>query len=204
MLWGCEYIEKQFSKNTEKLEIEIASLREISKTQESEINTIKETLSKMREDISKNSMDLFFSDLKRERYENILIDLSQPQFQRLDTDTGTFFVSCQNVTNYLDGSKILLHIGNPYECDFSGLEIKCKYGKKQPIMKEGEDVKKWREEHNMWENGLLKADIKSTNKLQSGTWNIVVINLPGYKPDELGYLEFSFSIGQAIMRNPGK
>lgn len=59
--------------------------------------------------------------------DEIILDCTKPEFDRLFTNNGTFLVSCQDAVPYLDGYRITLHIGNPSSIEYAGLEVNARW-----------------------------------------------------------------------------
>lgn len=127
---------------------------------------------------------------KQDKNDEVLLHPSSRDFQRLDTNLGSFLVSIKDVSPYLNGYKIILNIGNPSAADFADATIHLKWGKPYNA-KLSMDV---------WENSLRSQDTKLTTNLSSATWNTVEIILAPASPDELQYLRLSMDTPSVILR----
>ena len=126
--------------------------------------------------------------MQSERYDSAAFDPAQGKgFQRIDTSTGTFLISLQDVTPHLDGVKVKINIGNIQSAEYTGFTVIAEYSKRYPkyIPQKYEDNKKNREDYN---NSKRTKEEKFTQSLKGGAWNTVQIVLPDIKPVDFGSL----------------
>ena len=116
-------------------------------------------------------------------HESIYLDTSSKAFQMLDSTSGFFLVSVVDVTQYLNGYKLTLNIGNPTAATYQGFTLKIKWGRK---WKEGE----W-DSYEDWKKSLKEKSEFHTTVLKPGYWNQVEFIVTPSSPEELGYLELS-------------
>lgn len=105
-------------------------------------------------------------------------------YSRLDTDTGTFLVSVEKVTPYLDGVRVTCNFGNPSAVSYQGFKLKAKWG---PRLENGVKGSKYFD----WQESLQEKDIEVTDRLRPGAWNPVSFVVSPAKADQFGYLELS-------------
>jgi hypothetical protein len=117
---------------------------------------------------------------KVDKYESCHLDPTSKSYQRLDTNTGTFLVSLQDVKPYAGGYKLVLHIGNPYIAQFKGFKLAIKWGKEINYIK-----------YEDWQKSLRQREVSFTETLLPGTWNKVELAISPATKEETGYLELS-------------
>jgi hypothetical protein len=118
------------------------------------------------------------------RYRTATLDLASKNYQRLDTDMGSFMVAAESVEPYLDGYKVVLSIGNPMLATFNGFKLRVEWA--TSITKAAD--------YETWEKTRQQKEISFTEPLQPGRWNQVELLLPSTKPDQLGYFNLSLDI----------
>src|ERR1700682_3597867 len=80
-----------------------------------ELADLKKTMASQARALATQSSDIGFLKLQMEWIQNktILVDVSAQAYQCIDTNTGKFLISCDNVQPYADGQKLTFRIGNP-------------------------------------------------------------------------------------------
>jgi hypothetical protein len=109
----------------------------------------------------------------------VMLDAVSKGFQRIDSDTGSFLVSCEDVTPYLDGYKIRLRIGNLSSATYNGFKLTVKWGRAMPTTVDQADG---------GTNSLKEKEMSFTEDLRPGAWNSVEVVLSPAKPDQLKFL----------------
>jgi hypothetical protein len=105
-------------------------------------------------------------EVQSHSYASAWFDPTLPgSYRRIDTSAGTFLVSVENVTPYLDGFRVECRIGNPAYATFNGFTLKASWG---PHFKEGDDFAKWQASSHA-------KDITLLDRLLPGTWNKVTL-----------------------------
>ena len=133
-------------------------------------------------------------ELELEKYDTAEFDLSKlHKYQRINSNNGIFLVSVEDVTRYLNGYKIKLHIGNVTSATFDGFDLSAKWGTKEPDMSGG--FAKWSE----WYGSLKTKEEKFTQSLLPGIWNNVELILLPATPAELGYLRLKMDTNSIVM-----
>jgi|ERR1035438_8670424 hypothetical protein len=136
---------------------------------------------------SRNSSDIF---ILKNRYQTAELDPSEPKFQRIDTDVGSFAASVDDVSPFGDGVKVKISLGNLSSASASGVSLHLTYGPRQTS---GDDPTEW----------LKKLQIKDadiTTALLPGSWNPVPVVLPGIDPKQFGYLAISMNVKTISLR----
>jgi hypothetical protein len=103
------------------------------------------------------------------------------KFSRVDTSLGTLFVLLRNSQPYLDGHKISIEIGNPYNSDIHDIKIKAKWG---PRFEPGKRVR-----YAEWEKSLLEREFSPLKSIAGGEWTPIDLVLS--PAASFGYLEVS-------------
>lgn len=149
---------------------------------------------RMRQELSTARTDIALLKLNADGSRYAELGVGEQGFQRVDSSTGSFFVSLRQVSAFADGSRLVLHVGNPSAATYDGLQAEVRYGRR---LDEASD-----DDYVAWRASLKDASVKLPVKLLPGTWNRVTLNLPGTKPDALGYLQLSLSTDSVILRSP--
>lgn len=116
-------------------------------------------------------------------------------YQRIDANVGTFLVAVENVEPYLDGQRITLLIGNPNNLNFSGFQLKVKWGKRMPDFKNppGGD---FNTAFDAYKQSTKEKEITFTETLKPGMWNKVKFTIPQAPAADFGRLELSITTNQ--------
>jgi len=81
-------------------------------------------------------------NIQPDQYKSASFDLSSHEgYLRINSASGYFLVSLQNVEPYLDGVKVHIHIGNPIFATYNGFKLKVIWGEKLVLT---EDQERWR------------------------------------------------------------
>jgi hypothetical protein len=128
-------------------------------------------------------------DGKQDKTETVILDPSSREFQRLDSDSGTFLVSLADASPYLNGYRINLDLGNPSNAKYSNAKLKITWG---PAIK---DFSKYDE----WKASLHEKDVDITSNLEPGAWNHETIDLIPCSSNDLGYLKVSLQTPTVIL-----
>jgi len=107
-------------------------------------------------------------------------------YSRIDTTTGTFLVSIQNVAPYVDGFKVTCNFGNPSSATYAGFKLKAKWGARFDAKAKGVT-------YDQWQSTLHEKEITLMEQLRAGAWNPVSFVVSPAKADEFGYLELSMT-----------
>jgi hypothetical protein len=136
----------------------------------------------------------FLIDQKQDKSDTIYLDPRSHDFIRLDSDTGTFLVLLQDATPYLNGYRIKLDIGNPWDAKFPNAKIKVRWGHKIQAT----------ENYSDWQASLHDKEIDLPDSLEAGMWNHVTLDLIPCAANELGYFEFSMQTPSIILHTNGE
>lgn len=131
------------------------------------------------------------------------VDLAGQGFGIIKSNNGTFLLSCIDAISYLDGHKLVLHIGNPYNMTYSGFKLNAKYGSRPPDFPEDatpEQISDWQERNSRWEQTLLLKEASFTDPLQPGSWTKVEMIFTPSKAKDLAYVSFSMETNQVSLR----
>ena len=133
---------------------------------------------------------------KQDRYDSVTLDTSSRAFKRLDTDIGSFLVSLEDVTPYLNGYKLSLSIGNPSGGTVSGIKVKAKWSTQYDWGKYDADS------YKAWESKIHEQEVSLTQAMKAGSWNKVELILVPASSQELGYLEISMDAQTVVLAKP--
>jgi hypothetical protein len=127
-------------------------------------------------------------------YESATFDPSGSRgYSRIDTNSGTFLVSIENVTPYVDGFRVTCNFGNPTTATYNGFKLKAKWGPRY-------DRRAKNRNYTSWQGSLREKELDLPDHLQSGAWNRVSFVLSPAKADEFGYLELSMVTNTISLR----
>ena len=118
------------------------------------------------------------------------IDLNSTGYSRVDTDSGTFFVSVHNAVPYLDGYKVELSIGNPSSATFTDARLKARWGRAYDPNDPNTQ---------QWEAALHSREYPISSHLMAGRWTNFEIVLPSTRPEETAYVEVSLQTPKVIL-----
>jgi hypothetical protein len=118
------------------------------------------------------------------RYADAVFDPSEPAFQRIDAGSvASFAVSVEDVTQFGDGVKLKLNLGNLSSATVQGVTLHISYGSRRPTEAGAA--------YTAWENSLKRKDADITEALLPGNWNPVPVVLPGIDQRNFGYVDIS-------------
>jgi len=91
---------------------------------------------------------------------------------------------------YGDGVKVRASVGNLTSAAIAGADGTAKYGTSSPALDFEKDDQAF-EKYSSWAASLKTTPISISRDLNEGSWNSVLIVLPGIKASEFGHLEIS-------------
>ena len=130
------------------------------------------------------------------RFKSITIDMNYKGFQRLDTDLGSFLVSVDGITPYLNGYKLNIAIGNPSMVEFNGFTLKMQWGKAFDPNGKVTSAD--------WKESLKSKEVKFTEHLKPGHWNKIDLALAPAKPEQLKYIEIEMEVNHVLLTSEGE
>ncbi|MGO9245812.1 MAG: hypothetical protein ACLPT4_08785 [Verrucomicrobiia bacterium] len=135
--------------------------------------------------------------LEGDLHRTVFLDTTDKAFQRIDSDTGSFFISVVEALPYLDGFRVRLSIGNPSSATYHGCKLDLKWARAKPP-----EASYAAKENVAWQNSLHYKQVNFTDELKPATWNTVEVVLSPAKSDELAYLEVKMQTDQLSLRPP--
>jgi len=105
------------------------------------------------------------------------------------TKFGPFIVSQRGLTEFLDGYKLRLALGNTTSVTFSGATLNLEWG---PPYDEKEPAK--------WFNSRKKKEVQLTDTFRPGSYTIVEVVISPAKPDEVKEIEVGIDLNQLSLR----
>ena len=158
-----------------------------------------EDITALEDRISKLEGELFWTKLKLEKFTKGVFDpLEGKGFQRVESSSGIFLISLQDVTPYLSGVKVKLEIGNILNASYTGFKLKVKYGKKYPVYVPNENIEVRKTKIEAYESSIKEKEESFTQILKPATWNSVFIVLPNINPVDFG--ELTIEVETSIVR----
>lgn len=160
---------------------------------EKDLNSTKEELIKMKQEIDniKKGMGNLWKKVYgledvSNKYKKVTLDPVTKAFQRIDTTSGFFLISLQDLKPYGNGYKLILHIGNPSTANYKGFKIKIRWAKNFDFS----EMKDW-SEYESWNESIKEKEVSFTDILYPACWNRVELIVSPAKSDEIGFLELS-------------
>lgn len=148
---------------------------------EKEVGELSKTVEGMRSQLTRVEFSQFTNS-----HGSITIDPASPKsYQRLDSNTGSFFVSLSDVVPFLDGYKVILNVGNPLDVTYSGFTLDVKWGPRYDYSKFSVPT------YTAWSKQLREQKFPYADSLSPGAWNKVSVVISPAKAEDLGYLELS-------------
>ena len=172
-LYGCVAQSDARLKKVAELDASLASLQVQVKAAEEQIQSLQN--------------DVYTLQGLAVRYSTASFDPASPaQYQRIDTDGGTFLVSILSVTPYVDGFRVTCNFGNPSSATYKGFKLTAKWGPRRDLVQKEKTMT-----YGQWQATLREKEISLTETLQPASWNPRSFVLSPAKADEFGYLELS-------------
>jgi len=134
-------------------------------------------------------------NIQLDQYKSASFDLSSHEgCLRINSSSGYFLVSLQNVEPYLDGVKVHINIGNPVFATYNGFKLKVIWGEKLDLT----------DDQDRWRSSLKEKEISFTETLRPGCWNKVNFVLSPIEPKNFGYMELSIQTDNISLINPNE
>lgn len=134
-----------------------------------------------------NDLNRRIFKLELNQHNEIYLDLASKNYQRIDTLSGIFLISLDNVIRYGNGYKLFLRVGNISTATYKGFDFKIKYGKEF-------NTEEWEKDpsaYDKWEKSLKLKETSFTNELEPGVWNKIDVIIAPATSEELGHITLS-------------
>jgi len=118
------------------------------------------------------------------------VNLKNKNFNIISSKYGILIVSCQDVTPYRDGSRVLLHIGNTTNATLSSVTIDATWGPEEDFL------------NAEWHRQLKEHSFTLSKDVLPGRWSVVELNLNGFPPDKLQYLNIRIQAPSVSLLKP--
>ncbi len=152
------------------------------------ISELQNEIRSLKDEVLNLQSKIFALELGQNTYDAIALDPASPKgYKRIDTSSGIFLISLEEVKPYLDGYKVILDLGNTSSVIYSGFTLKAKWGRRYDYSVTQPDQL----EYDKWIKSLQKKEVSFTNELKPASWNKVELILSPVKPEEFDYLEIS-------------
>ncbi|HLP76964.1 MAG TPA: hypothetical protein VK327_08600 [Candidatus Paceibacterota bacterium] len=127
------------------------------------------------------------------------LDLTSKGYQRVDTPLMPLLVSAKDVTPYLDGYKVKIQIGNPYNMVFQGVKVSYKWGVSYKFSN-GKIVN-----HTEYQNSQKTKSCDLTETFYSGYWTEVELTVTPATSEEIQNLRISIVPSQiSLLEKPAR
>ena len=171
------------------------------KTKSINATEMQEKIKTLEEDISKLQSETFLLKMNQDEYKSAVFDPANGKsYQRIDTTSGTFLISIQDVSPHLDGVKIKLDIGNIQQGRYNNFKLKIKYGQRYPKYDPKQSSEERKKKLDEYERSERQKEESFPRELKEGSWNSVTVLLPDIKPNEFGRLEVSMTTSTISLR----
>jgi hypothetical protein len=149
-----------------------------------DIQALENNIAYLRKQIVNLEWKVTLLEISQSSYNTISINPAEKGFQRIDTSSGFFLISCVDAKPFLGGYKFILHIGNPSSATYNGFTLNAKWGKKF-------DFKQTSLNYDDWKKSLQEKVISYVEDLAPGSWNKIELILSPTKPEELEHIELT-------------
>jgi hypothetical protein len=145
------------------------------------------------------------SDLEaHDNTEWVAIDPDSKSYQQLWTPFGVLLVATKNVTPYLDGYKVKVAIGNPYNVTFSGFQLAYWCEKKEFTFEEAKTpVKPWAVFATPPLSSKETPKITTENRTETlypGSWNELEFTVAPATADDIRRLRMAMHLNELILK----
>lgn len=165
-----------------------------------EIAELKETVKRLEENITTLQVESFSFKMRQEQYDNANFDPAEGKgYGKVETTSGYFLVSLQEVTPHLDGVKVKLHVGNSQFATYNGFTIVAEYGRRFPKYDKKIPLEERQKLLAAYEVAKRNKSETFTQVLRPGTWNVVYLTLADIKPENFGSLTLSIATSQVSL-----
>lgn len=125
----------------------------------------------LRDDVTQLNLDGIVNSMEKTAF----LTTGETGYSNVRFDLGTLTVALENVTDFANGSKVVLRFGNPLSSDIEGLNLTIDYGEvgfdRKPIFETSKTKK-----------------VKFSDTLKPGSWTFVDTVLDGLPSSKLGYV----------------
>lgn len=139
------------------------------------------------EDVAQLKSDLLMLQFRVDALESreAIVSTEEQGYSIAKTRFGAFTVAARNATQYLDGFKVVLRIGNLTSANFNGAKLTITWGppfdKKNP---------------SEYQKNRKKKEFSVTNKFLSGTFSDIEVALTPAKPEDVKIFEVAIDLDQ--------
>jgi hypothetical protein len=145
------------------------------------------------------SLDVLRLQLANSARRHMDLDPVDHSFHALETSSLTLLVALEDITPYLDGFKLHVKIGNPYNMTFDGCTVFCQWGLSGFGSNGIYNAKEWRDSQK-------SNTVEIATQLLSGCWTPAEVPVVPATTDELRQLRLSVDTKSVILlskvRNP--
>ena len=137
----------------------------------------------------------------------VMIDAHQKSFASVQTNNGTLLVSILDIQPHLDGFKVTLQIGNPYNMTYSGLSVSMRCGSSPPEFqkptsddtKSNKEALNWVEQYVSWKNTLKTKSTSYADQLLPGKWSKVEFMLAPVTNADLAFMQVAIATNEVLL-----
>ena len=170
------------------------------KSIESELNTLKQTVEATTDRVADIGSDVLSLQLKQNPYETASFDPTKPKgYGRVDSVSGAFLVSLENVEPHFDGVRVTAEIGNLLSATYQGVTIVATYGRRVPTSNDSVSPVDRRKNIFAYNEAKKTTTVRLTDTLRPATWTRVSFVLPDIKPAEFGELNIKIRTDEVNM-----
>ncbi len=163
-------------------------------------NEFKEKIEVLEKKVDNQEAEIFSLKINQDQFKSAIFDPAQGKgYQRIDTTSGTFLVSLQDVTPHLDGVKVVLHIGNIQYASYNGFKLKINYGMRYPKYDEKDSSEQRKNKRELYMKSQRDKEENFTKTLKPAAWNSVTVFLPDIKPSDFGNANISIETNSVYM-----
>jgi hypothetical protein len=146
---------------------------------EGEIAALKSTLDALQSKVYANQFDLI-----TKLPDQVDLDPAKREYLTYRDQLVSLAIAVDSVQAQADGTRAVINFGNPQQVELVNVSIHVEYGIRSPD-------KYTPESYETWKSSLKSTDLDLTCTVFAGAWNPCSIELPGVKPENLGYISIS-------------
>jgi|GEM_PF-2687996 len=188
---------KKLNNQVDELNIEIAFLKNEVVKQKKQLETcnLSDEVDKINlkiESINNNHIEFYLDFFKNQLKKSLVFNVKDCNgFSTLDSSLGRLFISPKEVKSHLDGHKIILSVGNPYNAVLTNPKIKLRWNR--PWKFEINELS-FEKQYINWENSFKEKEFNLLKDFKAGSWTEVELFISPSDPRDLENVEISIDI----------
>ena len=173
-----------------------SSLKESYEQTQANFEEYKKSVETSLENYSKNLYASLEERLQDLDDDVVVLSLVSKGYKKIETNSGVFLISIQDVKRIDNGYRLVMHIGNPNFASYQGITLRFRWGEKW--------VSGTARSYIDWRQSLMGAEYNFDGKLDQGTWTQVNVDISPATTKVLEHIECSIEVEsvQLNIKNP--